>query len=152
MKKCIICQQVIQKKIAFNRENGQIVSVIDSCLVSNIRKDKGNSEGLHEAKVVQKAELIQKLMVGGGDGPQSLGCASAGGTGGGVRSVFEQERVRYLESKIAEIEEANSCGICMERAKNVVFLCGHGACVNCAQSLKSCHMCRKTITKKINIY
>lgn len=62
------------------------------------------------------------------------------------------ERVKYLESKIQEIEEASSCSICMERRKNVAFLCGHGACVNCSQTLKICHMCRKPITKKINLY
>lgn len=62
------------------------------------------------------------------------------------------ERMRYLECKIAEIEESHSCSICMERKRNVVFLCGHGTCHKCADTLKTCHMCRKTITKKIPIY
>lgn len=62
------------------------------------------------------------------------------------------ERMRYLECKIAEIEETHGCSICMERRRNVVFLCGHGACAKCADTLKTCHMCRKTITKKIPIY
>nr|CAD7409272.1 unnamed protein product [Timema poppensis] len=62
------------------------------------------------------------------------------------------ERLRYLETKIAEIEEAHCCSICMERRRNVVFLCGHGACEKCSTTLKICHMCRKTITKKINLY
>lgn len=62
------------------------------------------------------------------------------------------ERLRYLESKIAEIEEAHCCSICMERRRNVAFLCGHGACVICAHTLKTCHMCRKPISKKINLY
>lgn len=62
------------------------------------------------------------------------------------------ERLRYLESKIAEIEEAHCCSICMERRRNVAFLCGHGACDKCSHTLRICHMCRKTITKKINLY
>ncbi|XP_059468755.1 E3 ubiquitin-protein ligase MIB2-like [Neocloeon triangulifer] len=62
------------------------------------------------------------------------------------------DKLRVLESKIAEIEEANCCSICMERPRNVVFLCGHSACDTCAQPLKVCHMCRKTITNKINIF
>ncbi|XP_075213933.1 E3 ubiquitin-protein ligase mind bomb 2 [Lycorma delicatula] len=62
------------------------------------------------------------------------------------------ERLRYLESKIAEIEEAHCCSICMERKRNVAFLCGHGACDKCSHTLRICHMCRKTITKKINLY
>lgn len=62
------------------------------------------------------------------------------------------EKLKYLESKITEIEEAFCCGICMERVKNVVFLCGHSACVICAQNLAQCHMCREPITRRINIY
>ena len=67
------------------------------------------------------------------------------------------ERLQYLESKIAEIEEANSCTICMipythNGVLRMAFLCGHSACFNCAQTLKTCHMCRKTITRKINLY
>ncbi|KAL1116547.1 hypothetical protein AAG570_005019, partial [Ranatra chinensis] len=62
------------------------------------------------------------------------------------------ECLRYLETKIAEIEEAHCCSICMERRKNVAFLCGHGACDKCSATLRTCHMCRKTITTKINLY
>jgi E3 ubiquitin-protein ligase mind-bomb len=62
------------------------------------------------------------------------------------------ERMRSVECKIAEIEESHACSICMERKRNVVFLCGHGTCSKCADTLKTCHMCRKTITKKIPIY
>ncbi|XP_012288301.1 E3 ubiquitin-protein ligase MIB2 [Orussus abietinus] len=62
------------------------------------------------------------------------------------------ERLRYLETRVADLEEANMCSICMERRRNVAFLCGHGACEHCSTPLKTCHMCRKTITKKINLY
>lgn len=62
------------------------------------------------------------------------------------------DRLRYLESKIMEIEETHCCSICMERRRNVAFLCGHSACSKCAETLKICHMCRKTIAKKINLY
>ncbi|XP_014209695.1 E3 ubiquitin-protein ligase MIB2 [Copidosoma floridanum] len=62
------------------------------------------------------------------------------------------ERLRYLETRIADLEEANMCSICMERRRNVAFLCGHGACEHCAAPLKTCHMCRQAITKKINLY
>jgi len=62
------------------------------------------------------------------------------------------DRLQYLESRIAEIEETYTCSICMERRRNVAFLCGHGACDNCSQTLRTCHMCRKIITRKINLY
>ncbi|XP_077291024.1 E3 ubiquitin-protein ligase mind bomb 2 isoform X2 [Arctopsyche grandis] len=62
------------------------------------------------------------------------------------------ERLRYLECKIQEIEEAHCCPICMERRRTVAFLCGHGACAKCAATLTTCHMCRQDITSKINLY
>ena len=62
------------------------------------------------------------------------------------------DRLRYLETKIQEIEESLDCTICMERNRNVAFLCGHRTCEECSLTLKVCPMCRKTITKKINLY
>ncbi|XP_071451950.1 E3 ubiquitin-protein ligase MIB2 [Hetaerina americana] len=62
------------------------------------------------------------------------------------------ERVQFLVNKLAEMEEALNCSICMERKRTVAFLCGHSACDKCSQTLKICHMCRKTITTKINLY
>lgn len=59
---------------------------------------------------------------------------------------------RELEARLQQLEEVHSCGICMERQRNVVFLCGHGACDLCAADLQNCHMCRETLTKKIKVY
>ncbi|XP_011869057.1 PREDICTED: E3 ubiquitin-protein ligase MIB2-like isoform X1 [Vollenhovia emeryi] len=63
----------------------------------------------------------------------------------------DKERLCYLETRVADLEKANTCSICMERRRNVAFLCGHRACEHCAAPLKTCHMCRKRITKKINL-
>ncbi|CAG0898529.1 unnamed protein product [Darwinula stevensoni] len=45
------------------------------------------------------------------------------------RPVKRNDRLRYLEERMAEMEEYHMCSICMERRRNVAFLCGHGACV-----------------------
>ncbi|XP_018576504.1 E3 ubiquitin-protein ligase MIB1-like [Anoplophora glabripennis] len=62
------------------------------------------------------------------------------------------ERLKQLENKIMEMEESQICAICMENKRDMVFLCGHGTCSTCANSLVSCHICRKTIQMKIRIY
>lgn len=59
---------------------------------------------------------------------------------------------KELESKLREMEEAHSCGICMERPRNIIFMCGHGACDTCARALQDCHICRRTITNRITLY
>ncbi len=73
-------------------------------------------------------------------------------TGNNFDGEIINKVVRELETKVQELEDGQSCSICMERARNVAFLCGHTACSNCAQPLKTCHICRKPITKKINLY
>ncbi|CAF0788949.1 unnamed protein product [Didymodactylos carnosus] len=62
------------------------------------------------------------------------------------------DKLKELESKVQELEDSNLCSICMERQRNVAFLCGHTACSECSQPLKTCHICRKQIMKKINLY
>lgn len=57
-----------------------------------------------------------------------------------------------LQAHVREIEDANMCAICLEKARNVAFLCGHGTCVECAASLEVCPMCRKPIEKKITLF
>ena len=57
-----------------------------------------------------------------------------------------------LEAKVQDLEDRFLCSICMERNKTIVFLCGHGACPQCSETLTTCHMCRSVITKKILLY
>ncbi|XP_018576502.1 uncharacterized protein LOC108915038 [Anoplophora glabripennis] len=64
----------------------------------------------------------------------------------------DQLKVKQLESKIAQMEESQTCAVCLENKRDIVFLCGHGTCSICADALVSCHLCRKTIEKKIRIY
>lgn len=62
------------------------------------------------------------------------------------------ETVDMLKNKIAQIEDMITCNICMEAVKNMVFLCGHGACSSCSNALTACHMCRQPIKGRIQLY
>lgn len=102
MKKCIACQQAIQEKVDVATE--RIVQRIDYCVVSNqTRAKKKSTPDTSFETIVQKTDMIKKIMTGcesQSDDPNTM--------------ALEGDRLRYLESKIAEIEEANCCGICME--------------------------------------
>lgn len=63
-----------------------------------------------------------------------------------------QRRQQELDAKLKELEDRHQCAICMERARNVVFLCGHGACTECSANLDCCHMCRVPVERKIPIF
>ena len=61
-------------------------------------------------------------------------------------------KLHDLEAKVQDLEQVTLCLICMERRKNVAFLCGHGTCLQCAETLSCCHMCRGSVAQKINLY
>uniref|UniRef100_A0A1I8IY95 RING-type E3 ubiquitin transferase n=1 Tax=Macrostomum lignano TaxID=282301 RepID=A0A1I8IY95_9PLAT len=77
--------------------------------------------------------------------------AAEAGTSGGRQqnNLFEmQEELQRLREKVANEE----CSICMDNPRTVAFLCGHQACTDCAQALVQCHMCRKPIQARIQLY
>ena len=68
-----------------------------------------------------------------------------------VRSLRTM-KLDELKATVNDWEQQYLCSICMERKKNVAFLCGHGTCDECVETLQRCHMCRGSISKKINLY
>lgn len=93
-------------------------------------------------------EVITRKLNASGKVVAPSGSGRQGGAGGPV----SLERLRQLELRLQEMEEWQGCSICLERRRNVAFLCGHGACSVCAQTLRMCHMCRRPITRKIFLY
>ncbi|CAF1414523.1 unnamed protein product [Adineta ricciae] len=57
-----------------------------------------------------------------------------------------------LKQQLEEIREQVHCPICMDRLKDMIFLCGHGVCQNCGNRVKECPICRKQIEKSIILY
>ena len=48
--------------------------------------------------------------------------------------------------------EQSLCVVCLERNKGVVFMpCAH-LCIECAESLDSCPLCRANIENKLRVY
>lgn len=134
MKKCLQCSVPIERRLTQNSATGGAAASMPPAAAAATAASSSSS--MSAAMVLQQQQL-QMLM----------------------QQQQQQEhrqqsvdRLRYLESKIQEIEETHCCSICMERRRNVAFLCGHGACSKCAETLKTCHMCRKSIAKKINLY
>ncbi|RUS90925.1 hypothetical protein EGW08_001322 [Elysia chlorotica] len=63
-----------------------------------------------------------------------------------------QSEEALLKKRLQELEDTVICPICMERQRSRVFLCGHTACGQCADSLKTCPICRRPIKHKINLF
>ncbi|XP_035915376.1 E3 ubiquitin-protein ligase MIB2 [Anopheles stephensi] len=125
-RECIVCNETLQL-IVFDPCHHQI-----ACEDCGLRMKKCLTCGMH---IERRTTAAGWPLLGPKDGRHP-----------------SADRLRYLESKIMEIEETHCCSICMERRRNLAFLCGHGSCSKCGETLKICHMCRKPITKKINLY
>jgi E3 ubiquitin-protein ligase mind-bomb len=57
-----------------------------------------------------------------------------------------------LRQQLQDIKEQTMCPVCMDRLKNMIFLCGHGACQMCGDQMSECPICRKTVEKRILLY
>lgn len=72
-----------------------------------------------------------------------------------TKFIKEEKKAEKVPSPVqnrAEETTDNTCGICYEEPKKIMFLCGHSACAGCASQLTRCHMCQQYIGKRITIY
>ncbi|CAF0984861.1 unnamed protein product [Adineta steineri] len=67
-------------------------------------------------------------------------------------TISDAVALARLQQQLQEIREQVHCPICMDRLKNMVFLCGHGICQNCGDRVQECPICRKQIEKSIILY
>ncbi|CAB9499671.1 protein ligase MIB1 [Seminavis robusta] len=45
-----------------------------------------------------------------------------------------------------------TCAVCLERKKQVAFYCGHQTCLHCSPLLNECHICRKPIQGRVQLF
>ncbi|XP_066918362.1 E3 ubiquitin-protein ligase mib1-like isoform X2 [Clytia hemisphaerica] len=60
--------------------------------------------------------------------------------------------VNVLSKQLEDMKEQIVCVVCLDRRKNMIFLCGHGACQLCGDKLVDCPICRKPIEKRILVF
>lgn len=60
--------------------------------------------------------------------------------------------VEKLQQQLQDIKEQTMCPICLDRLKNMIFLCGHGMCQMCGDRITVCPICRKQVEKRILLY
>lgn len=60
--------------------------------------------------------------------------------------------IQKLQEQLQDIREQTICPVCLDKFKNMIFLCGHGVCQMCGDRMTSCPICRNTIEKRILLY
>jgi len=91
---------------------------------------------------------------------QSLGAGAAASGGAGEANIVlnnggrdtSMRDVQKLQQQLADIKEQTMCPVCLDRLKNMIFLCGHGTCQMCGDRMSECPICRKTVERRILLY
>ncbi|XP_034947633.1 E3 ubiquitin-protein ligase MIB1 isoform X1 [Chelonus insularis] len=60
--------------------------------------------------------------------------------------------IQKLQQQLQDIKEQTMCPVCLDRLKNMIFLCGHGTCQMCGDRMSECPICRKAVDKRILLY
>lgn len=123
MKKCVLCRTQIEVMVPISVCSGGLGTI---------------SEVKHEAEEIKAStsEVIQTgpLMNNGG---RDLSCSND---------------IQKLQQQLQDIKEQTMCPVCLDRQKNMIFLCGHGLCQMCGDQMNECPICRKAVEKRILLY
>ncbi|XP_039257822.2 E3 ubiquitin-protein ligase MIB1-like [Styela clava] len=164
MKKCVQCREPIERRISF-----------EVCCGAKPRPNKLQSPQTmtqntliashnNSPLVVSKASSISPTNL-----PLSTNMSACSPQGslvspfGGQRrqnmandlskdSRNSEAEIRKLQTQLQDIKEQVLCPVCLDRIKNIVFLCGHGACQLCGDRMTECPICRKPVEKRILLY
>lgn len=60
--------------------------------------------------------------------------------------------LKRLQHELQAMREQTRCPICLDRSRNLVFMCGHATCQWCGDQVAVCPICRRTVTGRIVLY
>jgi len=60
--------------------------------------------------------------------------------------------IQKLQQQLQDIKQQVMCPVCLDKIRNMIFLCGHGTCQLCGDQMNECPICRKTVQKRILLY
>ncbi|XP_076762886.1 E3 ubiquitin-protein ligase MIB1-like isoform X2 [Xylocopa sonorina] len=123
MKKCVQCRAQIQ----------HIIPLSICC--------GGGGEAITEVKSDQEDEPPQP----------NTGVGEAVLMNNGSRDISMSD-IQKLQQQLQDIKEQTMCPVCLDRLKNMIFLCGHGTCQMCGDRMSECPICRKAVDKRILLY
>ncbi|GAB6022111.1 E3 ubiquitin-protein ligase mib1 [Chamberlinius hualienensis] len=129
MKKCVQCRAQIDKVIPF------IVCCGGTASMSTISTHAGAQ--------------FQAAVAASGNAATGGSCGNLMNNGGYDHNNGD---VQKLQQQLQDIKEQTMCPVCLDRLKNMIFLCGHGTCQMCGDRMTECPICRKIVEKRILLY
>uniref|UniRef100_A0A3P9LX09 RING-type E3 ubiquitin transferase n=1 Tax=Oryzias latipes TaxID=8090 RepID=A0A3P9LX09_ORYLA len=151
VKKCLICKEQVQSR-----------TKIEECVVCSDKKAAVLFQPCgHMCACENCASLMKKCVqcraVVERRTPFVLCC---GGKASGNIPGLQRDKdntnvnadVQKLQQQLQDIKEQTMCPVCLDRLKNMIFMCGHGTCQLCGDRMSECPICRKAIERRILLY
>lgn len=162
IRKCLQCRVVITKQLSFSFCCG----ANDDDVPSRYNETSETSEDEEERPRRYQPNKNQENLVGavGGSfqketepqpGPSNIAepvVLSGPIMNNGTRDASSSSDIQKLQQQLQDIKEQTMCPVCMDRLKNMIFLCGHGTCQLCGDRMSECPICRKAVEKRILLY
>ncbi|XP_047117390.1 E3 ubiquitin-protein ligase MIB1-like isoform X2 [Schistocerca piceifrons] len=127
MKKCVQCRAQIDHIVPFVICCGGIGTI------SDVQPECEETQNATLATVIEPVSLTGALM------------------NNGIRDTSNSD-IQKLQQQLQDIKEQTMCPVCLDRLKNMIFLCGHGTCQMCGDRMSECPICRKQVEKRILLY
>ncbi|XP_043784651.1 E3 ubiquitin-protein ligase MIB1 [Apis laboriosa] len=135
MKKCVQCRTQIQHMVPLSMCCG------GGGDVTYVKNSNASGVTITEVKNDQEEELSQ----------QNTGSGETILMNNGSRDTSHND-IQKLQQQLQDIKEQTMCPVCLDRLKNMIFLCGHGTCQMCGDRMSECPICRKAVDKRILLY
>ncbi|XP_038056840.1 E3 ubiquitin-protein ligase MIB1-like [Patiria miniata] len=155
VKKCLICKEQVQSR-----------TKIEECVVCSDKKASVLFQPCSHmcacdgcASLMKKCvqcrgqidKMIPFIVCCGGKAPPVASNNSTAPTKPQKMNNANSE-LHKLEQQLQDIKEQTICPVCLDRIKNMIFLCGHGTCQLCGDRMSECPICRKSVEKRILLY
>lgn len=163
MKKCVQCRGVIEKQIPFivccgGQAPASILPGVAHTNNNSNSSSSGGSSGASVGAAVAASSGTNNNTTAGHivvSGPAAAGVVVPGPTGplmnNGTRDMSSAD-LQKLQQQLHDIKEQTMCPVCLDRLKNMIFLCGHGTCQMCGDRMHECPICRKPVEKRILVF
>ncbi|XP_076805561.1 E3 ubiquitin-protein ligase MIB1-like isoform X1 [Clavelina lepadiformis] len=180
LKKCLICKEAIQSKqkveeclvcsekpaaVLFKpcshacacQDCGDLMKKCVKCREPIEHKLPLDGAGEKSRRQQQLSDMTQNSLISS-DKPTTSSMTSYSGQHRNMANHLSKDsrnseaEIRKLQQQLQDIKEQVMCPVCMDRIKNMIFLCGHGTCQLCGDRMVECPICRKAVEKRILLY
>ncbi|TNN14251.1 E3 ubiquitin-protein ligase MIB1 [Schistosoma japonicum] len=83
---------------------------------------------------------------------QNTSQAEVSGRSRGPRTHLCERELTRLKHELQVMREQIRCPICLDRSRNLVFMCGHATCQWCGDQVTACPICRRAVESRIILY